>query len=114
MLKISMTRPLRIEYSGAVSVVDMADIKTLRYLGDKLRDRLRSSIILLGSKGDGKAMLLCLVTSDLTERYHAGQIIKEIAPLVGGNGGSRPDMDQAGGPHPEKLEQAVAKIGDNI
>ena len=96
------------------AVVDAADAKTLRDLGDKLRDRLRSGIILLGSKGDGKAMLLCLVTNDLTDRYHAGKIIKEIAPLVGGSGGGRPDMAQAGGPHPEKLEQAVAKIGDII
>ena len=96
------------------AVVDAADAKTLRDLGDKLRDRLRSGIILLGSKGDGKAMLLCLVTADLTDRYHAGKIIKEIAPLVGGSGGGRPDMAQAGGPHPEKLEQAVAKIGDII
>ncbi|HLE18893.1 MAG TPA: DHHA1 domain-containing protein, partial [Syntrophales bacterium] len=63
------------------AVVDAADAKTLRDLGDKLRDRLRSGIILLGSKGDGKAMLLCLVTADLTERYHAGKIIKEIAPI---------------------------------
>ncbi|MDO8724096.1 MAG: DHHA1 domain-containing protein [Syntrophales bacterium] len=96
------------------AVVDVADAKNLRDLGDKLRDRLRSGIILLGSKGDGKAMLLCLVTADLTERYHAGKIIKEIAPLVGGSGGGRPDMAQAGGPHPEKLEQALAKIGDII
>ena len=68
----------------------------------------------MGSKGDGKAMLLCLVTADLAEHCHAGKIIKEIAPLVGGSGGGRPDMAQAGGPHPEKLEQAVAKIGDII
>ena len=67
-----------------------------------------------GSKGDGKAMLLCLVTADLTDRYHAGKIIKEIAPLVGGSGGGRPDMAQAGGPHPEKLEEAIARIGDII
>src|SRR3972149_5426838 len=83
------------------AVVDAADAKTLRDLGDKLKDRLRSGIILLGSKGDGKAMLLCLVTADLTDRYHAGKIIKEIAPLVGGSGGGPPDLAQAGGPHPE-------------
>ena len=92
------------------AVVDAADAKTLRDLGDKLRDRLRSGIILLGSKGDGKAMLLCLVTADLTDRYHAGKIIKEIAPRVGGSGGGRPDMAQAGGPHHKKLEPAIAKL----
>jgi alanyl-tRNA synthetase len=96
------------------AVVEVADAKTLRDLGDKLRDRLRSGIILLGSKSAGKAMLLCLVTADLKERYHAGNIIKAIAPIVGGSGGGRPDMAQAGGPHPEKLEEAIAKIGDII
>ncbi len=94
--------------------VEAADAKTLRDLGDKLRDRLRSGIILLGSKSEGKAMLLCLVTADLTDRYQAGKIIKEIAPVVGGSGGGRPDMAQAGGQNPENLAQALAKIGDII
>ncbi len=97
------------------AVVDATDAKTLRELGDRLRDKLRSGIILIGGKSEeGKAMLLCLVTKDLTEHYHAGRIIKEIAPLVGGSGGGRPDMAQAGGPNPEKLDQAIAKIGDII
>ena len=97
------------------AVVDATDAKTLRELGDRLRDKLRSGIILIGGKSEeGKAMLLCLVTKDLTERYHAGRIIKEIASLVGGSGGGRPDMAQAGGPNPENLEQAIAKIGDII
>ncbi len=62
------------------TVVEAADVKTLRDFGDKLRDRLRSGIILLGSRADGKAMLLCLVTKDLTDRYHAGNIIKADRP----------------------------------
>lgn len=94
------------------TVVEASDVKTLRDLGDKLRDRLRSGIILLGSRADGKAMLLCLVTKDLTDRYHAGEIIKAIAPLVGGSGGGRPDMAQAGGQKPENLEQALAMLPD--
>ncbi len=94
------------------TVVEASDVKTLRDFGDKLRDRLRSGIILLGSRADGKAMLLCLVTKDLTDRYHAGKIIKSIAPLVGGSGGGRPDMAQAGGPKPELLEQALEKLPD--
>ncbi len=94
------------------TVVEAADVKTLRDFGDKLRDRLRSGIILLGSRADGKAMLLCLVTKDLVERYHAGKIIKTIAPLVGGSGGGRPDMAQAGGQKPECLEQAIEKLPD--
>ena len=94
------------------TVVEASDVKTLRDFGDKLRDRLRSGIILLGSRADGKAMLLCLVTKDLTDRYHAGNIIKAIAPLVGGSGGGRPDMAQAGGPKPEIWEQALEKLPD--
>ncbi|MBU1744733.1 MAG: alanine--tRNA ligase, partial [Proteobacteria bacterium] len=94
------------------TVVEASDVKTLRDLGDKLRDRLRSGIILLGSRADGKAMLLCLVTKDLNDRYHAGKIIQAIAPLVGGSGGGRPDMAQAGGPKPELLEQALEKLPD--
>ena len=94
------------------TVVEAADVKTLRDFGDKLRDRLRSGIILLGSRADGKAMLLCLVTKDLTDRYNAGNIIKTIAPLVGGNGGGRPDMAQAGGQKPECLEKAIEKLPD--
>jgi alanyl-tRNA synthetase len=90
--------------------VDAPDVKTLRDLGDKLRDQLRSGIILLGSRTDGKAMLLCLVTKDLTDRYHAGKIIKEISPLVGGSGGGRADMAQAGGQKPEHLQDALEKI----
>ena len=94
------------------TVVEAADVKTLRDFGDKLRDRLRSGVILLGSRADGKAMLLCLVTKDLTERFHAGKIIQTIAPIVGGKGGGRPDMAQAGGPKPENLEQAIEKLPD--
>ncbi len=94
------------------TIVEASDVKTLRDFGDKLRDRLRSGIILLGSRAEGKAMLLCLVTKDLTDRYHAGKIIQSIAPLVGGSGGGRPDMAQAGGPKPELLEQALEKLPD--
>ncbi len=96
------------------TVVEAADPKALRELGDKLRDRLQSGIILLGSRNEEKAMLLCLVTSDLTNRYQAGRIIKEIAPMVGGSGGGRPDLAQAGGPQPEHLNEAIAKIKEII
>jgi alanyl-tRNA synthetase len=92
------------------ALVDVADAKTMRDLGDKLKDKIKSGIVLLGSKAEDKAMLLCMVTKDLTDRYHAGNIIKEIAPLVGGSGGGRPDMAQAGGPKPEKLKQALDKL----
>jgi alanyl-tRNA synthetase len=90
--------------------VDTDDVKTLRDVGDKLRDRIQSGIILIGSKAGDKAILLCLVTKDLTGRYHAGNIIKEIAPIVGGSGGGRPDMAQAGGTKPENLQQALERL----
>ena len=88
--------------------VSIADVKTLRDFGDKLRDRLESGIILLGSKAGEKALLLCMVTKDLAGKYHAGNIIKELAPLIGGSGGGRPDMAQAGGTQPENLSEAIA------
>jgi alanyl-tRNA synthetase len=59
-------------------------------------------------------MLLCIVTKDLTDRYHAGNIIKAIAPIVGGSGGGRPDMAQAGGAQPENLAQALDKLAEMI
>jgi alanyl-tRNA synthetase len=90
--------------------VSITDVKTLRDFGDKLRDKIGSGIILLGGKADDKAMLLCMVTKDLTKKYHAGNIIKGIAPLVGGSGGGRPDMAQAGGSQPENISKAIAHL----
>ncbi|PKN38948.1 MAG: alanine--tRNA ligase [Deltaproteobacteria bacterium HGW-Deltaproteobacteria-2] len=90
--------------------VSIADTKTLRDFGDKLRDKLASGVILLGSKAGEKAMLLCMVTKDLAGKYHAGNIIKELAPLVGGSGGGRPDMAQAGGTQPENLEKVFPAL----
>ena len=97
----------QIKEIGGVKVLaveaSIADAKTMRDFGDKLRDKLESGIILLGSKAGEKALLLCMVTKDLAGKYHAGNIIKELAPLVGGSGGGRPDMAQAGGTQPENL-----------
>ncbi|MCE5210811.1 MAG: DHHA1 domain-containing protein, partial [Deltaproteobacteria bacterium] len=90
--------------------VSIADAKTLRDFGDKLRDKMTSGIILLGSKADDKALLLCMVTKDLAGKYHAGNIIKELAPLVGGKGGGRPDMAQAGGAQPENLSNVFPAL----
>jgi alanyl-tRNA synthetase len=92
------------------TAVDVPDVKTLRDFGDKVRDKIGSGIVLLGSKVDKKAMLLCMVTADLTGRYHAGRIVQEIAPIVGGSGGGRADMAQAGGSKPENLGDALSKL----
>jgi alanyl-tRNA synthetase len=90
--------------------VSITDAKTLRDFGDKLRDKMESGIILLGSKAGEKALLLCMVTKDLAGKYHAGNIIKELAPLVGGSGGGRPDMAQAGGTQPENLGKIFSAL----
>jgi alanyl-tRNA synthetase len=87
---------------------------SLRELGDRLRDKIQSGVVILGSESDGKALLLVLVTKDLTSRFHAGNIVKAISSLVGGSGGGRPDMAQAGGTQPENLDQALEKAVDLI
>jgi alanyl-tRNA synthetase len=81
----------------------------LRDLADRFKEKIKSGIVVLGSKADSKAMLIVTVTKDLTAQFHAGKIIKEIATLVGGSGGGRPDMAQAGGNQPQNLDQALEK-----
>ncbi len=83
--------------------VEAGDPKGLRDFAVKLLNRLKSGIVVLGSRGDDKALLVALVSKDLTGRFHAGEIIRELAPVVGGSGGGRADMAQAGGPDKEKL-----------
>jgi len=110
-LAISSTKQETSAVSKVLAVeVSIADAKTLRDFGDKLRDKMESGIILLGSKAGEKALLLCMVTKDLAGKYHAGNIIKELAPLVGGSGGGRPDMAQAGGTQPENLGKIFSAL----
>ena len=90
--------------------VDGLDGKALRELADKLRDRLGSGIIVLGGEAEGKVSLLVAVTSDLTGRFQAGQLIRPLAELVGGKGGGRPELAQAGGTRPEGLDQSLAAV----
>jgi alanyl-tRNA synthetase len=82
----------------------------LRDMGDRFRNKLSSGVVVLGSVSGDKAMLLAVVTKDLTRRFHAGNIVKEIAPIVGGSGGGRPDMAQAGGNRPERLDEALERV----
>ncbi len=82
----------------------------LRDLADQFREKIGSGIVVLGAAQDKKAMLIAVVTRDLTDRFHAGNIIKAVAAEVGGGGGGRPDMAQAGGSRPEHLEQAMDKV----
>jgi len=94
--------------------VEAKDPKSLRQMADRLKDQIRSGIILLGARGDGKAMLLCIVTPDLSEKYPAQKLIRELATYVGGTGGGRPDMAQAGGTNVAGLNQALEKIYEII
>ncbi|MCI5223591.1 MAG: alanine--tRNA ligase, partial [Candidatus Electrothrix sp. AR4] len=84
--------------------------KTLREIGDKVRDKMESGVAVLGGEFGGKAALLALVSKDLTDRIKAGQLVKEVAAIVGGKGGGRPDMAQAGGPMADKLPEAVQSV----
>ena len=88
--------------------VEGLDDRGLREMADRLRDRIQSGVIVLGSAQGERALLLAAVTKDLAGRFHAGDIIKHIAPLVGGGGGGRPDFAQAGGKDPGRLDEALA------
>ena len=90
--------------------VESADPKGLRELSDTLKDRIGSGIIVLGCENAGKANLLVAVTGDLTCRFKAGEIIKALAPVIGGSGGGKPDLAQAGGVLPDKLPEALATV----
>jgi alanyl-tRNA synthetase len=94
--------------------VEAGDPKGLREFAAKLSHRLKSGIVVLGSLADDKALLVAIVTKDLTKRFNAGEIIRELAPLVGGAGGGRADMAQAGGPQKEKLPEAIKQAYDII
>ena len=86
----------------------------LRDMADQFKDRIKSGVVVLGSVSAGKVLLVALVTKDLTKRFHAGAIVKEISGLVGGSGGGRPDMAQAGGTLPDKLDEALQKVFEVI
>jgi alanyl-tRNA synthetase len=90
-----------------VKRVNNMEQKDLRDFGDKLRDKMGSGILALGSVKDDKVSLIVMVTKDLTNRFHAGKIIKEMAPILGGTGGGKPDMAQSGGKDPGKLDAAL-------
>jgi alanyl-tRNA synthetase len=87
-----------------------ADAKTLRETMDKLKDKLKSAAIVLGAVADGKVSLIAGVTADLTGRVKAGELVNFVAQQVGGKGGGRPDMAQAGGTEPAKLPAALRSV----
>jgi alanyl-tRNA synthetase len=93
-----------------LTVKVQGDGKTLRELADKLRDKLGRGVVALASEQDGKAILLVAVTKDLTAKLKAGDLVKEAAKLVGGSGGGKPDLAQAGGSDPAGIEKALEKV----
>jgi alanyl-tRNA synthetase len=88
------------------------DKSGLRGISDSLRDRLGSGVVVLASEYDGKVSLVVSVTKDLTGRVQAGRLVKELAPIVGGGGGGRPDFAEAGGKDPSKIDELLAKAPD--
>ncbi|WP_353096729.1 alanine--tRNA ligase [Tissierella praeacuta] len=95
--------------------VDNLDMNSLRNLGDEIRNRLGSGVVVLASVKDSKLSFIGMVTKDIVEKgIHAGNIIKEVAMRTGGGGGGRPDMAQAGGKDITKAEEALSIVADLI
>ncbi|MBW2175494.1 MAG: alanine--tRNA ligase [Deltaproteobacteria bacterium] len=90
-----------------VKKVDVESPAALRILADRFKDKMSSGVVVLGGVSSGKALLIAVVTKDLADKFHAGNIIKHVAGIVGGGGGGRPDMAQAGGTQPENLDKAL-------
>ncbi|MBW1641277.1 MAG: alanine--tRNA ligase [Deltaproteobacteria bacterium] len=97
-----------------VKKVSIDNTAALRELADKYKDKIKSGVVVLGSINGSKVMLIAVVTKDLVDKYHAGEIIKQVAKIAGGSGGGRPDMAQAGGSKPEKLDAALAIVEELI
>ena len=107
--------------SGAVEVgdvmvvaetIDGADIETLRSAVDKLKDKLGNAAIVLATVEDGKVRIIAGVTKALSKKLKAGELVNHVAHQVGGKGGGRPDMAQAGGDQPDQLPGALASVAD--
>ena len=93
-----------------VQRTDGLDVNGMRALADQLRDKLKTGVVALGAANDGKVSLLVVVTKDLIVRLKAGDLIKAMAAEVGGTGGGRPEMAQAGGKDPAKLDAALENV----
>jgi alanyl-tRNA synthetase len=87
-----------------------ADVATLRQVMDKMKDKLKTAAIVLASVTDGKVTLIAGVTADATSKVKAGELVNFVAQQVGGKGGGRADMAQAGGTDPSALPAALAAV----
>ncbi|HEX7055327.1 MAG TPA: alanine--tRNA ligase [Burkholderiales bacterium] len=92
--------------------LDEGDPKTMRETVDRLKDKLKPAAIVLGAVNEGKVSLIAGVTAELTEKLKAGELVNYVAQQVGGRGGGRPDMAQAGGSEPAKLAGALRSVKD--
>ena len=104
-----------VEVKGAkvlAATLEGADVPALRETMDKLKDKLKSAAIVLAAVSDGKVSLIAGVTADLTGKVKAGELVNMVAQQVGGKGGGRPDLAQAGGTDPDKLDAALASARD--
>jgi len=90
------------------------DTQSLRNAADRMLDRIGSGVILLATRDSQKVVMVVRVTKDLSERFPAGEFVKRLAPIVGGGGGGRPDMAQAGGKYPDKLGELLKKVGNVV
>ena len=97
-----------------ISQVDGVDARQLREIADKLKEKLGAAVIVLASAGPANVNLVASVGKDLTKQYHAGNIIKELAGMVGGGGGGRPDFAQAGGKDPAKVQAALQRAEELV
>lgn len=88
-------------------IVEGLDANGMRQLSDTMLARLKSGVVVIGRREEGKAGIIVRVSDDLTAKVKAGNVIKEIVPIVGGKGGGRPDMAEGGGSEPEKLSEAI-------
>ncbi|MBP9501005.1 MAG: alanine--tRNA ligase [Candidatus Promineofilum sp.] len=95
--------------------VDVQNVEQLREMTDWFRDRVKSGVAVLGTVSNDKPVIIAAVTDDLIARgVKAGDLVREIARVLGGSGGGRPNMAQAGGPNPEKLGEALAAVADLV
>ncbi len=95
--------------------IDGMDMNSLRQLGDKTRDSINSVVIVFGSVLEDKVSFVAMATKDLVGKgIHAGNIVREVAKVTGGGGGGRPDMAQAGGKDPSKIEEALGIVKDIV
>jgi alanyl-tRNA synthetase len=120
-LKVEGARGRQGEGPGAVEEIQLAGAKfvaqrvsdlgkdEIRQLADAHRDRIRSGVVMIGSSSDGRVSLVVAVTKDLVSRIHAGQLVKQLAPIVGGSGGGRADFAEAGGKDTAKIAEALAE-----